>query len=115
MSGKHTMKIVINRCKGAFCLSPEALAIYNDKKGYRMTHGSMPDCSEARIDPVLVAIVDLLGPKASGPNSNLGIVNIPDDLDWEVFNHCGWEWVAAANSTWPPLQMVASKALAQQE
>lgn len=54
----------------------------------------------ARDDNVLVDTVKRLGAEACGWNSQLKIVTIPSDVDWEVVSFCGREWVAEKHRTW---------------
>jgi hypothetical protein len=55
-----------------------------------------------RDDPDLVAIVEELGKKASGEKSYLHIVEIPDDVKWEINedDESGGEWVEEKHRTW---------------
>lgn len=57
-----------------------------------------------RDDPRLVAIVEKLGgiaAKNDGDDDHLlKIVEIPEDVDWEIKNYDGSEWVAEKHRTW---------------
>jgi hypothetical protein len=53
-----------------------------------------------RNDPVLVEIVERLGSEANGRYSDLKIVEIPDDVDWEVMEYDGMEHIAEKHRTW---------------
>ena len=47
-----------------------------------------------RNDPALIEVVEELGEKADGPYSELKIVEIPDDMKWEIDEYDGKEWVS---------------------
>jgi hypothetical protein len=53
-----------------------------------------------RNDPVLVQVVEELGDAASGKYSHLTVVEIPDDVKWEIEEYDGKEWVAEVHRTW---------------
>ena len=53
-----------------------------------------------RHDPGLVEVVELLGKKADGDCAKLKIVEIPDDVDYEIQEYDGNEWVAEKHRTW---------------
>jgi len=90
-------KIVINDCHGGFGLSPEGEKMYIELRG-------IPSCDSVydipRDDPMLVKVVETLGEKANGDFSELKIVEIPDDVRWEVKEYDGSEWVAEKHRTW---------------
>jgi hypothetical protein len=54
----------------------------------------------ARDDPNLVKVVKELGDAANTTFSTLVIVKIPDDVEWEVEEYDGLEWVAEKHRTW---------------
>lgn len=118
------MKVVINRCHGGFSISIEAakfmaalgnerarreLDLFSQSKderwyGYGSVDEPRPDDKGGheyyRADPDLIAAVETLGDKASGDLSQLKIVEIPDDVNWEIEEHAGVEWIAEQHSTW---------------
>jgi hypothetical protein len=53
-----------------------------------------------RDDPNLVKVVEKLGEKANGRCASLAIVDIPDDVEWDVEEYDGNEWVAEHHRTW---------------
>lgn len=54
-----------------------------------------------RNDPDLVKVVETLGyEKAGFFYSELGIVEIPDDVDWQIEDYDGAEWVSEKHRTW---------------
>lgn len=53
-----------------------------------------------RNDPDLVYVVETLGKRANGRYSELKIVETPDDVDFEVTEYDGHEWVAEKHRTW---------------
>jgi len=92
------MKIVVNADIGAFRLSSEALSLYRTRGGRAadVEHDALTALarsSDFRTDPVLIGIVEELGPRASGPDSHLEVVEIEDGAGWRVFEVCGFETV----------------------
>jgi len=53
-----------------------------------------------RDDPVLVSIVQEMGEAADGPLASLRVVQLPADVDWQVEEYDGQEWVAERHRTW---------------
>lgn len=53
-----------------------------------------------RDDPVLVQVVEELGKEANGNCAKLEIVEIPDDVDWEIDEYDGIEHIAEKHRTW---------------
>ena len=54
-----------------------------------------------RDDPILVKIVEALGYEANGPMSHLEVVDIPDDVDWEITeDENGIERVEEVHRVW---------------
>jgi hypothetical protein len=117
-------KIVINKCYGGFGLSTEGMKHYLNLKG--IEYGTRPsqwtfrkddqdfytaghvgednhylsDRDIPRDDEALIQTVDQLGTNANNRFSALGIVEIPDDVDWQIEEYDGNEWVAEKHRTW---------------
>ena len=112
------MKIVINTCFGGFDLSDEAIQLYAKLAGinlvegpmqYGITHFYVDSVSEenyfsyyqiARDDGFLIETVETLGEAANGDCAALKVVEIPDDVDWEIDEYDGNEHVAEKHRTW---------------
>jgi len=97
---KGVRYIVINTDYGGFSLSDEAEARYKAMAGITdddllPRHPDIP-----RDDPYLVQIVREMGKDADGTYANLKIVEIPGDVDWEIGEYDGREWVAEKHRTW---------------
>jgi hypothetical protein len=90
--------IVINDCYGGFGLSDEAKALYKDMAG--ITDSDWYDRDIDRDDPYLVKIVRDLGSAASGGYAKLKIVEVPGDVEWQISEYDGVEWVAEKHRTW---------------
>jgi len=90
------MKIVINTDYGGFGLSNEAIHEYCLRKG--LNEVSYYDIPRNDID--LVEIVESLGSRANTRVSSLKIVEIPNDVDWQIEEYDGMEWVAEKHRTW---------------
>jgi hypothetical protein len=50
--------------------------------------------------PVLVGIIEELGKEANNSLSELKIIEIPDDVEWEIQEYNGVEWVAEKHRKW---------------
>jgi hypothetical protein len=96
------VKVVINRCYGGFELSHEALKLYKElTKDSPKPQGWHPITGITRDNPNLVFVVEHFGrKKASGNFANLKIIIVPDDVEWEVQEHDGMEWVAEKHRVW---------------
>ena len=90
------MKIVINNNYGGFGLSKEALALFNERSGAVVTW----DFNIKRNDPILVEIVEQLGEAADGDFAELKVIEIPDDVQWQIEEYDGNEWIAEKHRTW---------------
>lgn len=53
-----------------------------------------------RNDPFLVEVVEKLGDKANGSCAKLAVIEIPDDVEWEVEEYDGIEHIAEVHETW---------------
>lgn len=119
------MKVVVNKCYGGFSISDKAVRRMAELKGLTLypevgdfgfviywtvppTQQSELDYDEAtfdirpedRADPHLIQVVEELGAEANGSFANLEITEIPDDVQWEVEEYDGMEWVAEKHRTW---------------
>ena len=90
------MKIVINTCYGGFGLSKEALALYNERAGTAIKY----EDDIKRNDLILIEIVEQLGEAANGGFAKLKVVKIPDDVQWQIEEYDGVEWVAEKHRIW---------------
>lgn len=92
-------KVVINSCHGGFGLSEEAEKQYRQykmiEKDTDWYYWDIP-----RDDPYLVQIVEQMGSDADGRFAKLKIVNIPDDVEWQIDEYDGLEWIAEKHQTW---------------
>ena len=113
------MKVVINACFGGFCLSEKAMKrlieLVNDPKlkkeleeHYTTRWAGRPkpfmldsfDPKIPRNHPALVQVVEELGKEANGMFAELKVVEIPDDVEWEIEEYDGVEWVAEKHRVW---------------
>ena len=53
-----------------------------------------------RTDEDLIKVVENLKEKANTMCSELKIIDIPDDVDWEIEEYDGMEWVSEKHRTW---------------
>jgi hypothetical protein len=87
-------KIVVNRCFGGFNPSDKAKAMLKSM-GLPSNSWDIP-----RDNPQFVSIVEQLKDEANGDDSKLEVVSIPDDVDWEIEENDGAEWVSEKHRTW---------------
>lgn len=112
-------KVVINGDFGGFGLSKDAFRLYGKKAGLNLVEDE-PDrfgfvhfyrdqihddnyFSEYDIErscPYLVATVEELGVKANGRYSSLKVVEIPEEVEFQIQEYDGKEWVAEVHRTW---------------
>lgn len=92
-----TQRIVINTKPGGFGLSPAAIELYKQLSGLEyVDYYDIPrDCEH------LVKVVTQLGSKANNRYSQLKVVEIPQDVVWQIDEYdSGVEWVAEVHRTW---------------
>jgi hypothetical protein len=93
-------RVVINNCYGGFGLSDEAEALYRELAGVDVEDDKFYVSDIARDDPLLIKVIRELGPAADGIHAELKIVDIPADVDWQIGEYDGNEWVAEKHRTW---------------
>ena len=94
------MKVVINACFGGFGLSKTAKQWLRDRG---MTEDEVYDLrweDSERANPLLVECVETLGRKADGDCAELVVVEIPDDVEWEIDEYDGRESVEEKHRSW---------------
>jgi len=80
--------------------------VYTTKYLGKVYEGKIPneyyffDMDIPRNDPCLVQTVQELGMEANGKHASLGIVDVPDDVDWILEEYDGIEWISEAHRTW---------------
>ncbi|NDB82523.1 MAG: hypothetical protein EB127_07255 [Alphaproteobacteria bacterium] len=113
-------RIVINIQYGGFGLSYKAKLLYLELAGIKYTLESQTDRDTqirlgnkvivngseftgrhiARDDPALVNTVYQLGSDSSTEYATLKVVEIPSDVEWQIEEYDGREWVAEKHRTW---------------
>jgi hypothetical protein len=93
------MKIVINSCYGSFNLSDYAFQLYKERANVP-EHIPLAAWDIPRNDETLIAIVEELDQQSWGQFSTLKVVEIPDDVEWEICDYDGDEWVAEKHRKW---------------
>jgi hypothetical protein len=53
-----------------------------------------------RDDPILIKVIEELGEKANGRFAELKIVEIPDNVDWEIDEYDGNETIDEVHKSW---------------
>ena len=101
------MKIVLNKGFGGFELSKslyQEMGMKWDGYGY-MCNGDLgiesDDYIAYRTSPKLIKAIEKIGVKeASGEMAVLEIVEIPDDIEWEIDEYDGFETVHEQHRKW---------------
>ena len=89
------MKVVINRRYGGFGLSEEA---YKYLKLEWSNYGQ--EYREDRSNPNLIKVVEALGETANGRFAYLTIVEIPDEVNWNIYDNDGMEHIYDKDRVW---------------
>lgn len=89
------MKIAINKCWGGFGLSDKAMELYQELSGKECGYWDIE-----RNDPFLIEVIETLGEDANRDYSELRIVEIPDDVQWDIHNYDGMEHVEEQHRKW---------------
>jgi hypothetical protein len=112
--------LVINSQHGGFGLSRDAQIAYLERSKIPYTLVSRDDRHSTerygpiiivngkhwydkdinRDDPVLVALVKELGKAAAGEHARLKVVRIPANVDWQIDDYDGKEWISERHRTW---------------
>ena len=90
-------QIVINCEHGGFGLSEVAQTRYRELSGIPLAEFRW---ELDRSDPHLVQTVLELGAAANAKYANLKVVTIPDDVEWQIDEYDGNEWVCEKHRTW---------------
>ena len=74
----------------------------DDRQAYNAAckNQSLYDRDIPRDDAALVQVVEELGDAANGRHASLEVVEIPDDVQWQIEEYDGREWVAESHRTW---------------
>lgn len=91
-------RIAICKQHGGFGISEEAEALYKERAG--ITDPGFYHRDVARDDPYLIQVIQELGEKANTRFCTLKIVEVPADVEWEIAEYDGLEWVAEKHRTW---------------
>ena len=121
------MKIIVNKCYGGFGLSDEAGDWLINNKGWKVSeylkdgntlkdksakliltdnpefygkYWAVMDRDELRVDKDVIECVEKLKDKANGSHANLEIIDIPDDIKWEIDEYDGIETVHEVHRKW---------------
>ena len=117
---KGVRRVVINDQHGGFGLSHDAKIRYLTLSGVPFTLQEQPDRDTQfkqghlimvngqeywdhdidRDDPILVKVVQEMGADTNGGHAKLKIVEIPADVEWQIDEYDGTEWVSEKHRTW---------------
>ena len=89
--------IAINTCFGGFSLS--TIAVERLKELGSAAAAQYPHY-KSRSDPLLIQVIRELGAAANGSFASIEIVEVPDDVEWEIPEYDGMEHVAEVHRTW---------------
>ena len=109
------MKVVINNGLGGFHLGYKAEEWLIENKGWKEEDYHTCDVSQKvivgcycdddiqrsfRSHPDVIEAVELFQSKGGGYCKDLKIVEIPDDIDWYIEDHRGYETIHEQHRTW---------------
>jgi len=105
------VKIAINGGYGGFSLTPEAAKRLGIADDGNYTLGMVivgnedfgiesDDRYAFRADPRLIALIEEMGAAAGGKFATLKVVEIPADVQWEIEEYDGMEWISEMHRTW---------------
>lgn len=100
---ENEMKIAKNTCFGGFSLSQKAVDLINDRLPERKEPINNVDLDfywEWRSHPIVIAVIEELGEEANISSSNVKIVEIPDDVIWEIIDYDGIETIREKGRSW---------------
>jgi hypothetical protein len=76
--------------------------IYHQFKGKTRYTERYWDCwtRESRTHPLVIRVVEELGVEANGSCAELAVVEVPDNIEWEIDEYDGNEHIAQKHQTW---------------
>jgi hypothetical protein len=93
-------RIAICTQHGGFGISEAAQLRYKELAGEDPSAKDWNDRDIPRDDPYLIQSIRELGEAANTRFCTLKIVEIPEDVKWEIAEYDGREWVAERHRTW---------------
>ncbi len=101
------MKIVVNRCFGGFGVTKavyDELGLEYDGYGYpdnELFGIVSSDYMAYRTHPSLIDAIEKIGvEKSSSGLASLEVIDIPDDIEWEIDEYDGIETVREQHRSW---------------
>lgn len=107
------MKVVINTCYGGFALSQKALnrlselgskyvSIFEEEDFNEVYYNDVFDTysHEFRTDEKVLQAVSELGEESWGTYSELKVIDIPDDVIWQIDEYGGMEEIREVSRRW---------------
>ncbi len=91
--------IIINTCYGGFSLSPAGCARV-EELGYTPPRPTTQCREIPRDHPALLQAFREMGDALAGAFADLCLVTIPDDINWQIEEYDGKEWIAEEHRTW---------------
>ena len=76
------------------------ISVETDPKNIRFMGKYHRDWDEERTNPLLIQVIEELGERANNRFSKLEIVEIPDDVKWQIDEYDGWESIHEVHREW---------------
>lgn len=84
--------------KNVFCIHYATKPLNSDGKYEDDTYWSYREIE--RNDPMLIQVIEEMGEEANGDYANLVIIEIPDDVKWEIDEYDGQESIHEVHRSW---------------
>lgn len=90
------MQIAVNSCFGGFSLSDKAVQLCAERGLITSTYPG----EDVRSNPILIGVIEELRDGADGAFAAIRIVDVPDDVQWQIGECDGQEWVEEKHRQW---------------
>lgn len=104
---KDKRKVLVNKCYGGFGISKEAKVLFCKKVDITYDEYLLYTLRDVlhstvlvRCLDVLIEVIEELGNLANGFGAKIEIIEIPIDVEFQIEEYDGMEWIAEKHRTW---------------